>query len=135
MDVPKFKVGDKVRFLIDKDDYYPMWDHLISDSIDNMVWTEGKVWHVSDLLIQTRHKRPDGLGDLVWTWPNIINPDYREDQWEREGWIRHVRAPEKPVEQCTCDRAAMLLNGCTCGVAEREKASKPKHTYKRSYYL
>lgn len=135
MTVPEFKAGDEVEYLVRDDNArYPMWDYLNNTPLDNTILIRGRVTHVNNNIICTEHLRPGGEV-IYWNWPNIDNFDYREDQWEREGWIKLVPKAVPGPEKCICDFNDMMNNGCTCGVMHREHTSKSRHVYKRSDYL
>jgi len=86
--VPVFQVGDIVEYqTVSADSANPRYDHLTDNgSASGGTFERATVSTVANNLIYIA--LPSGG---TWNWPDVGHEHYREDQWSRPGYLRHVR--------------------------------------------
>jgi hypothetical protein len=82
---PIFNIGDKVECESDIYEQHPRWDYL-DDSGGSGKYIQGTVAEIDGSYMVVR------FDHTTWQWPLFSHPDYRDNQWNQPGYLRHVRS-------------------------------------------
>lgn len=84
---PTFKVGDVVTFELCNSGLTPRWN-FNEDLGGSNLWLTGKVRYIHETIMEIASTYPNNDLD-TWTWPIEGDIEYRSDQWNRPGYLRH----------------------------------------------
>lgn len=89
---PTFKIGDLVTFELSSGymtGTTPRWNYN-TDLGESNIWITGTVATSGRHVVSITFLYPNGDKDC-WGWPLPGSPKYSSNQWDRPGYLRHLR--------------------------------------------